>query len=420
MTSNTKTELRLAAMIFLEFAVWGSYLISLGNYLGRIGFGERVGWFYAAQGIIALFMPTLIGIVADRYTGARRMLSLCHVLFACFMGAAGIYGLTVERPDFGVLFGLYVMAVAFFMPTIGLVNALSFKTLRSRGIDTVARFPRIRVMGTVGFICAMLFVNFTEFQTDARQLVTSAVTALVLAVYALTLPRCDAPREKASEVISRSWLGAFDMLRDSRMAVFFGLCILGGVALQITNSYGNMYISSFARIAAFADTWGAANANAVIAVSQASEALCLLLIPVAMRRFGIRTVIASAMLAWSLRFTLLGLGDTGSGLWLLLLSGVVYGVAFDFFSIAGGIYVDRCTTPDRRSSAQGLFMAMSTGIGGSAGILIAQQVVNRLVFSQPPGLARLYGWTEFWMLAAAYALAVGLLFVIFFRGRRRP
>lgn len=413
-------QVRLSALNFLEFAVWGAYLISLGNFLFSIGLEKQIGWFYAIQGVVSLFMPAIVGIVADRWLQAQKMLSLCHLLAGCFMGAAGIYCLTTPQIEFTPLFTLYTLSVAFFMPTIGLANSVAFNALNRAGMDTISYFPPIRVFGTVGFICSMLFVNFTQFQGNAYQLITSAVLSLCLALYALTMPKCPTNAAGSSSIVDVLGLRAFKLFKVRRMAVFFIFSMLLGVSLQITNSYGNTFITSFSAITEFADTWGAHNANALISLSQMSETLCILLIPFCLKRFGIKGVMLMSMFAWVLRFWFFGLGDTGGGLWLLVLSCIVYGVAFDFFNVSGGLYVDRETTTDIRSSAQGLFMIMTNGIGATVGTLCAQEIVNHFVFSQTTPEAQHAGWVTSWYIFATYALVVAILFMFIFKDNNRP
>lgn len=406
-------------MNFLEFGVWGAYLISLGNYLARIGLATQIGWFYTVQGIVSLFMPAIIGILADRWIQAQKMLSLCHILAGAFMGAAGVYCLTTSQVEFGPLFALYTLSVAFFMPTIGLGNSVAFNALTGAGLDTIKHFPPIRVFGTVGFICSMLFVNFTQFQTNAYQLITSAVLSFILAAYALTMPACPVKKGAKNSISDALGLKAFRLFKQKRMAIFFIFSMLLGVSLQITNSYGNTFITSFENLAEFADTWGAHNANALISLSQVSETLCILLIPFCLKRFGIKGVMLMSMFAWVLRFGFFGLGNTGGGLSLLILSCIVYGVAFDFFNVSGGLYVDKETTSDLRSSAQGLFMMMTNGLSATIGTLCAQGVVNHFVFSQITPEAQHSGWVTSWMIFAGYALVVAVLFMLIFRDDSR-
>ena len=415
MATTRSLQAKLALMNFLDFGVWGAYLISLGNFLFRIGLGTQIGWFYTVQGIVSLFMPAIIGILADRWIQAQKMLSLCHLLAGCFMAAAGVYCLTTSQVEFGPLFALYTLSVAFFMPTIGLANSVAFNALTRAGLDTIRHFPPIRVFGTIGFICSMLFVNFTQFQTNAYQLITSAALSFILAAYALTMPACPVKKGQKSSLADSLGLKAFRLFKQKRMAIFFIFSMLLGVSLQITNSYGNTFITSFENIAEYADTWGAHNANALISLSQISETLCILLIPFCLKRFGIKGVMLMSMFAWVLRFGFFGLGDTGSGLWLLVISCIVYGVAFDFFNVSGGLYVDKETTPDLRSSAQGLFMMMTNGIGATIGTLCAQAVVNHFVFSQTTPEAQHAGWVTSWFIFAGYALVVAVLFILVFR-----
>ena len=414
MATARSLQVKLALLSFLEFGVWGAYLISLGNYLARIGLATQIGWFYTVQGIVSLFMPAIIGILADRWIQAQKMLSLCHILAGCFMGAAGVYCLTTSQVEFGPLFALYTLSVAFFMPTIGLGNSVAFNALTEANLDTIKHFPPIRVFGTVGFICSMLFVNFTQFQTNAYQLITSAALSFILAAYALTMPACKVKKGQKSSLADSLGLKAFKLFKQKRMAIFFIFSMFLGVSLQITNSYGNTFITSFENLAEFADTWGAHNANALISLSQISETLCILLIPFCLKRFGIKGVMLMSMFAWVLRFGFFGIGDTGSGLWLLILSCIVYGVAFDFFNVSGGLYVDKETTSDLRSSAQGLFMMMTNGLGATIGTLCAQAVVNHFVFSQTTAEAQHEGWVTSWMIFAGYALVVAVIFILIF------
>lgn len=413
-------KVRLAAMNFLEFAVWGAYLTSLGNYLMRIDLASSIGWFYTVQGLVSLFMPALIGIVADRWVQAQRMLSACHLTAGIFMCAAASYAMTADIVEFGPLFTLYAISVGFFMPTIGLSNSVAFNALSRAGLDTVKHFPPIRVFGTIGFICSMLFVNFTQFQTSYMQLYTSGILSFILAIYALTMPACPVNSNPTGTLADTLGLKAFRLFKDKKMAVFFIFSMLLGVSLQITNSYGNPFITTFADIPEFALTWGARNANALISLSQISETLCILLIPFCLKRFGIKGVMLMSMFAWVFRFGFFGLGDPGSGVWLFVLSCIVYGIAFDFFNVSGGLYVDRETTPDIRSSAQGLFMIMTNGIGATIGTLAAQAVINKLVyFDGATPREQLQGWETSWFIFAAYALIVALLFIFIFKDNSR-
>ncbi len=415
--NNFVLKARLALLGFLEFAVWGAYLTSLGAYLSRIGLGGNIGWFYAIQGIVSIFMPAIVGIVADRWIQAQKTLSLCHLIAGAAMLGAGIYGLATPEPEFSVLFSLYTLSVAFFMPTIGLSNSVAYTALGKAGLDIVKHFPPIRVFGTVGFICAMLFSNFTGFQNTAAQLATSGTLSFLLALYSLTMPACPTSTGGKKSLSEALGLKAFALFKDKQMAIFFIFSMLLGVSLQITNGYANPFIQSFGSIDEFADTWGVHNANALISLSQMSETLCILLIPFFLRRFGIKVVMLMAMTAWVFRFGFFGLGNPGGGVWLFVLSMIVYGIAFDFFNVSGSLYVDKKTTVDIRSSAQGLFMIMTNGIGATIGTLAAQKVIDSKVFAQPEGMAQIDGWHQSWMIFAAYAAVVAILFLLIFKDK---
>lgn len=417
-------KVRLAALNFLEFAVWGAYLTSLGTFLAKNGLAGEIGWFYAIQGIVSIFMPAIIGIIADRWVQAQRMLSICHIIAGAFMVAAGVYAMgacTDGSLHFGPLFTLYSISVAFFMPTIGLANSVAYSALTNAGYDTVKHFPPIRVFGTVGFIVAMLVTNFTGFQETCGQMLFSGIVSFVMALYSLTMPACAVSKNADKKgLVDALGLRAFALFKDRKMAIFFIFSMLLGVSLQITNGFANPFISGFKDIAAFADTWGAHNANALISLSQVSETLCILLIPFFLKRYGIKTVLLMAMMAWVFRFGFFGLGNPGSGVWLLILSMIVYGVAFDFFNVSGSLYVEQQTTSDIRSSAQGLFMIMTNGIGATVGTLSAQAIINKFVYSQPAGSeAMAQGWSTSWLIFAGYALVVAILFVLIFRNPKK-
>lgn len=412
--NNLVLKSRLTLMNFLEFAVWGAYLTCMGAFLATNGYGDIIGWFYAVQGIVSLFMPGIMGIVADRWVQAQRLLSLCHMLAGSFMIAAGVYGLQ-EGFNVAILFTLYTLSVAFYMPTLALSNSVAFNGLTANGMDTVKDFPPIRVFGTIGFIVTMMTVDVLGFQTTSQQFLVSGGLSIVLALYSLTLPTCPVKGKVAGAgIVQALGLDAFRLFRNPRMAVFFIFSMLLGVSLQITNGYANPFITSFGEISEFADTFGAKHANILISLSQISETCCILLIPFFLKRFGIKRVMMIAMLAWVFRFGLFGLGDPGPGVWMFVLSCIVYGVAFDFFNISGALFVDKNTDAGIRSSAQGLFMIMTNGLGATIGTLSAQFVVNHFVYS-PAVTDALGGWRTCWFVFAAYAFVVLVLFTILFK-----
>ncbi len=403
-------KVRLSIMNFLEFAVWGAYLTCMGRYLANIGFGSEIGWFYSVQGFVSIFMPAVIGIIADRWIQAQRLLGICHLLAGVFMMAAAWYGYTNgNESQFAPLFILYSCSVAFFMPTIALANSVAFNGLTQAGMDTVKDFPPIRVFGTIGFIVMMLFVDLMGFQDNQNQFLASGVLSVILFAYTFTLPAC--PTNKGGEKKSLSealGLRAFSLFKYKEMALFFIFSMLLGVCLQISNGYANPYINSFGELPQYADTFGVQHTNILISLSQVSETLCILLIPFFMKRFGIKKVMLIAMFAWVFRFGFLGIGNPGSGVWLFVLSMIVYGVAFDFFNISGALFVDTRTDDSIRSSAQGLFMLMTNGVGASLGMLAAQAIINNV-----------NDWQTSWLIFAGYALTIGLSFALLFKPEKK-
>ena len=418
---NSSITLRLIILNFLEFAVWGAYLTSLGRYLGGVGMIDKIKWFFAMQGIVSIFMPTLMGILADRKIQAQKVLSMCHLFAGLFMLAAGLYCKgSGGNVSFGPLFTLYSCSVAFFMPTIALVNSVAYNALESVGKDPVKDFPPIRVFGTVGFIISMLCTNFVKFdgvamQDSYTQLISSGILSLILCGYALTMPPVPVKKGEAGQSLGEALgLKAFTLFKDRQFAIFFIFSMLLGSALQITNGYANLFLGSFQSVSP--DSFAVKNSNALISISQASETLCILLIPFFMKKFGIKNVMLIAMFAWVFRFGFFGLGSPEMpGVLLFVLSCIVYGVAFDFFNISGSLYVNENTGTDIRSSAQGLFMLMTNGLGASIGTLAAGAVVDACGCTAVSP----EGWSKAWYIFAAYALVVGILFMILFKDPRK-
>ena len=415
---NRQLTIRLILMNFLQYAAWGAYLTSLGRYLGNVGLGPQIKWFFAMQGIVSIFMPTLMGIVADRYIQAQKTLSLCHGLAGIFMIAAGMYCMNSGSAiAFAPLFILYSLSVAFYMPTIAISNSVAYNALGKAGMDPVKDFPPIRVFGTIGFICSMLVTNFlkiggTAMQDSYTQLISSGILSLVLCGYALTMPACETNKGNGEQSLAEAFgLKAFTLFKDGQFAIFFIFSMLLGASLQITNGYANTFLGSFAENPALADTFAVKNSNALISISQMSETLCILLIPFFMKKFGIKKVMLIAMFAWVFRFGFFGAGAPDMpGVILFVLSCIVYGVAFDFFNISGSLYVEQNTSTDIRSSAQGLFMLMTNGLGATIGTLAAGAVVDATVYN-----AANPSWSKAWYIFAAYAFVVGILFMILFK-----
>ncbi|MDD6843058.1 MAG: MFS transporter [Prevotellaceae bacterium] len=416
-------KVRLALLNFLEFAVWGAYLTSMGRYLGNIGISTEIGYFYSMQGAVSIFMPAIMGIVADRWIPAQRLLGLCHLMAGAFMVLTAAYGYSEgQNINFALFFTLYSLSVAFYMPTLALTNSVAYSNLRQAGMDTVKDFPPIRVFGTIGFILTMWFVDIMGFQADQNQFFTSGLLSILLFLYTFTLNPCPVSKGGVNQSLSEALgLKAFTLFKSKNMAMFFIFSMLLGVSLQITNGFANPFINSFGAMKEYADTFGVQHANILISLSQISETCCILLIPFFMKRYGIKNVMLIAMFAWVLRFGFFGLGNPGSGVWLFLLSMIVYGVAFDFFNVSGSLFVDQNTEGSMRSSAQGLFMLMTNGIGATAGTLIAQAVINHYTQGiEVDGNFYTVGqWDTCWYIFSAYALVVGVAFAILFKPQKQ-
>ena len=409
---------RLIGMSFLQFGVWGAYLISMGTYLFSAGLGDKIGYFYAMQGVVALFMPALMGIVADRWIPAQKLLAGCHLLSALFkagMGYVAISATGMVADEYPTMILLYALSVAFFMPTLALSNSVSYTALESVKMDPVKSFPPIRVFGTIGFIFTMILTDVCGFQASPNQFFLSAALGLMASGYALTLPACPVNnKQQGKSLMEVLGLNAFSLFKQRKMALFFVFSVLLGVALQITNGFANPYLNSFASLPEYADTFGVKHANVLISLSQLSETFCLLLIPFALKRFGIKYVMLIAMCCWVLRFALFGWGNPGDGVWMFILSMLVYGIAFDFFNISGSLFVNQETDMSIRSSAQGLFMMMTNGLGTTIGTVMAQQVVNHYV-DFTSDMPQVEGWSQAWLVFAGYMLVVAILFAFLFK-----
>lgn len=431
-------KVRLSVMNFLEFAVWGAYLTCMGNYLGVAGLGDKISWFYAIQGIVSIFMPTLMGVVADKYIQPQRLLGLCHLLAGGFMLGCWWLGTQAgfgqELADKSMFIALYTLSVAFFMPTIALANTTAFTILKNNHLDTVKDFPPIRVLGTVGFIATMWFVNcavwdgsaFTmtladnayKFQYTYMQFFVSGVLSFVLFLYCLNLPQCKLEEKKDVSLFESLGLNAFRLFKTKKMALFFIFSAMLGMCLQVTNGYAGPFITSFKGTPEFADTFAANNATLLTSISQISEALCILMIPFFLKRYGIKVVMLMSMFAWVFRFGFFGIGNPAMpGVIMFILSCIVYGVAFDFFNVSGGIFVDQECEPSIKASAQGLFMMMTNGIGATVGTLAAGEIVNHYCSWQDGYLVG--DWATCWFIFASFALVIGVSFALVFNPAKK-
>ncbi|MBM2854870.1 MAG: transporter [Steroidobacteraceae bacterium] len=402
-------QLRLTVMNFMQFFVWGSWLISLGAYMiVTLGFtGGQVGSIYATMGVASLFMPGLMGIVADRWVNAERVFGICHLIGAGLL----LWASTVK--DFDTLYMIMLLNAMVYMPTIALNNTVSYKVLEQKGLNVIRNFPPIRVWGTVGFIAAMWMVDFAGWTKSALQLYISAGAAIFLGVYAFTMPGCPPTKpEGKRSLVSALGLDAFVLFRRRQMLVFFIFAMMLGAALQITNAFGGAYLDDFKT--AYPGTFGVEHPNLLLSISQISETLFILTIPFFLQRFGIKKVMLISIVAWVFRFGLFAVGDPGAGLWMLVLSMIIYGMAFDFFNISGSLFVDREAAANIRASAQGLFMIMTNGLGAFVGGMASGWVVDHFTVDG------VKDWQSIWFTFTGYALILGFVFPMVFKYRHDP
>lgn len=401
-------RLRLIIMNFLEFFVWGSWLISMGAYMSSVLHftGGQVGSIYGTMGIASIFTPALFGIVADRWLNAERVFGLAHIIGALLLLWAS------RVTDYPTLYLIMLLNSFMFMPTIGLNNTVSYIVLEKKGLNIVKDFPPIRVWGTIGFIAAMWMVDLCGFNLSPLQLYISAGAGLVLGVYAFTMPGCPPVRSAVKKSLaSQLGLDAFVLFKRKKMIIFFLFAMLLGAALQITNTFGSSFLTDFNTN--YPDAFGVKHSNVLISISQISETLFILTIPFFLRRFGIKQVMLMSIFAWVFRFALFAIGDPGSGLWLLILSMIVYGMAFDFFNISGSLFVEREADIRIRASAQGLFMLMTNGIGAFLGNYISGLVVDHFTVNG------VKDWQSIWFSFAGYALLLGIVFPFVFKYKHK-
>lgn len=401
--------LRLTVMNFMQFFVWGAWLISFGAYMSKaLGFtGLQIGSIYGTMGVASLFMPGVMGIVADRWLNAERLYGILHLTGAALI----LWASTVH--DYATLYWIMLFNAMVYMPTIALNNTISFRVLEQQGLNFIEKFPPIRVWGTIGFILAMWATDLSGSVLTVGQLWISAGAAAFLGLYAFTLPACPPARGAGKRTVAEALgLDAFVLFRRVQMVVFFLCAMMLGGALQITNAFGGDFLTDFN--ASYPDSFGVRHPILLSSISQISETLFILTIPFFLKRFGIKVVMLTAIFAWVLRFGLFAFGDPGPGLWMLVMSMIVYGMAFDFFNISGAMYVNLEANERIRASAQGLFMVMTNGLGAFLGTMVAGAVVDHYTVDG------VRDWQGIWLTFAGYALVLGLLFPFVFRYKHDP
>ena len=401
-------KLRLTFLQFFEFFIWGAWLISIGSYMGSMGMGDKIGPLFATLGIASFIMPTIAGIIADRWLNTERLLGILHLLGACFLFMAS------KTTDFNQLYLYMFLNAIVFMPTIGLSYSVCYSVMAKNQMNTVKEFPPIRVWGTVGFIAAMWVVNLAGWEQSSNQLLLASSAALFLGLYAFSLPASPPSKvKKSGSLLSVLGLDALVLLKEKKIALFFFFAVLIGICLQITNAYGAIFLDSFKTD--YPDSFVIKHGNIFLSLSQVSEALFILAIPFFLKRFGIKTVMLMSLGAWVLRFAFFGIGNPGLGMVWLTLSMIIYGMAFDFFNISGSLFIEKETPAKFRSSAQGMLMMVTNGLGAIVGTYSAQAVINYFTVVDPVTEKGVTNWPICWFIFAGYAAVIAVLFAVFFK-----
>lgn len=406
-------KFRLISMNFLQFFVWGSWLLTIGSYWFQTKqwSGSEFGAIFSTMGISSLFMPTLTGIIADRFISTEKLYAILHIC-----GAIVLF-FVPQINDPKTMFWVLLLNMIFYMPTISLSISLAYTALKNKGFDIIKEYPPIRVWGTVGFIAALWTVNLLGFGTSANQFYLASISSLFLGIYSFTLPKC--PPNKNQEVkgmMESLGLNAFALFKSSKMALFFLFAMFLGAALQLTNAYGDTYLLDFEKNPLYSDSFVVKYSQIIMSISQVSETLFILTIPFFLKRFGIKNVMFFSMIAWVLRFALFAYGNPADGLWMIILSCIVYGMAFDFFNVSGSLFVETQSDPKIRASAQGLFMMMVNGVGAVMGSLLSGYIIEKFFTNADNTLQ----WKGIWTTFSIYAFVIAVFFWIFFKHKHDP
>lgn len=404
---------RLIVMNFLQFFIWGAWLITIGGYWfqNKQWTGTEFGAIFSTMGIASLFMPAIAGIIADRWINAEKLLGIFHLA-----GAIVLFMIPqVNNPT--AFFWVMLLCMVFYMPTISLTITVAYSALNGEGLDVVKNYPPIRVFGTIGFIVAMWTVSLLKIETSSMQFYVASGASLILGLFAFTLPKCAVTGNvKSSSMVESLGLKAFALFKNGKMALFFIFSMLLGASLQLTNAYGDTFLHDFAKVPFYKDLLTVEYPAIIMSISQMSETLFILAIPFFLRRFGIKKVMLISMGAWVLRFALFGYGNPAEALWMIVLSNIVYGMAFDFFNISGSLFVESQTDSSIRASAQGVFMMMTNGFGAILGSWTSGIVIDTYFIDANGHIE----WQGVWLTFAAYSLVVAILFAIFFKHKHVP
>ncbi len=395
---NFRTKFQLSFMMFLEFFIWGGWFVTMGTFLSQSfnASGSQLAQAYETQSIGAIIAPFIIGLIADRYFSAQKILGLLHILGAVILYLAGI------SDDFLSFYPYILIYMILYMPTLALVNSVAFRQMK----DPSKEFPPIRVFGTVGWIFAGLIIGYLGWESHKLLAYTFYLTAsasAILGIFSFTLPDTPPTAEKGTYSISKILgLDALSLLKDSKYLIFFISSILICIPLAFYYQHANQFLNEL----------GMPRAAAVMTLGQISEALFILLLPIFLKRYGIKTTLIVGMLAWVMRYLLFAYGDVGENIWMLIFGVILHGICYDFFFVSGQIYTDHKAGDQFKSSAQGLITLATYGLGMLVGFRLAGYITDQYVNSTG------HDWTQIWIIPSGFALFVLVFFMLTFKNEK--
>ncbi len=394
-------KVRLAAMMFLEYFIWGAWYVTVGTWLGRTQHftGTQIGLVAGTTAVGAIVSPFLAGWLADRFFATQHLLALLHAA-----GAALLY-LAAGCSSFTPIYGLVLAYACLYMPTLALTNSLAFRQMQ----DTGAEFGPIRVLGTAGWIVAGLLVGGLGLEATAMPLRLAAAASLTLALYAFTLPHTPPIKEAGEFHLARLLpVEAIGLLREPAFAIFALASFLICIPLQFYYAFTNLFLNEI----------GIHDAAGKMTGGQMSELICMLLIPWFFRRLGVKYMLIAGMAAWALRYALFAYGNGGAALWMLYGGILLHGICYDFFFVTGQIYVDRKAPLAARAAAQGMITLITYGAGMLLGSWLSGRVVDHFATIAPDGSAT-HAWRPIWLISSALSAAILVLFFFAFSDRDR-
>ncbi|WP_421800000.1 nucleoside permease [Haliscomenobacter sp.] len=396
---STTTRFQLMAMMFLEFLIWGSWYVTMGTYLGDNlqATGVQIGLAYQTVSIGAIIAPFFIGLIADRFFPAQRILGVLHLI-----GAVVLY-LLGQQSTFNGFYPLILTYMLLYMPTLALVNAVAFRQMS----DTAKEFPPVRVLGTIGWIVVgniIAYLALEKTKSLDQTFLIGAIASAALGVFSFFLPNTPPPKSKEEKISISDILGleALGMLKNSSYLIFFIGSILVCIPLSFYYNFANPFLNEAGMVGAAGKmSWG-----------QISEIAFMLVLPVALIRYGIKRILLVGMLAWALRYICFAYGDAGENYWMLIVGIILHGVCYDFFFVTGQIYTEQQAGVRFKSSAQGMITLATYGIGMFIGSYISGYVVDMY------NADGVHNWTSIWMVPAGLAVAILLGFAFFFRSEK--